>query len=555
MSDNPDLKNMAKDAAAGITPPDVPEEKDTKKSNGTVDVGGTPVVITPPKKKKEPTPPSPAEQMASALMATPNPSENATPVPVDTGLDASALDSGIPSELLKDGDPLKNNAGTISGDHPAYDHYEENGDFTADQKALMDELLTNLDDEEKNAFARSVFDNFSTQMREAVMMGLSQKEAFQSAVNMVHKRFTDENDAHATNRADIVINKGQDPNGLGLTPEEHEKLERTKKVRLVLVEDQDLANIIIERPNEQHKADYVRSIEGSLSKYQIPLPMLGDFITVKGAQIVQLINAINYDDSSMDEIINTKASLIYDKLISGSILRRYNSEGKPIMSYQEFINKFAYQDIDIALYGILCASSMEETATSLTCPTCSHVWDQPYKLQTLLKLDHISDFYKQRVETILSNKTNDIALMKLYEDQRKVRRYKSPFSGNIYDLSYPTVARAINLLKRINQDDPVMTYVSAIGLYLSQVLVYNSGKDSYVPVTAEETDMMLDVLQNLSNQDMEMLANQIRADLFYEARFEMPATCPSCHKSDNIKLGIENMVFLMARDSMVEIEQ
>ena len=565
MSDNPDLKSFAVEAAAGNTPQDPPADKEktttpaeetTNTPEGVVNVGGTPIVVGPPKKKKAAPPMSPADQMANALMNTPNPdpAENGmpAPVPVSTGLDDSALDSSIPKELLKDGPRNDTNDPSTM---PVYDRYEDNGDFTPDQKALIDELLTNLDENEKADFARKVFDGFSTQVRDAVMVGLSQKEAFQSAVNMVRKRFTEENDAHATARADIVINKGDDPNGLGLTPEEHEKLERTKKVRLVLIEDQDLAHIKIERPSEQHKADYVRSIEGSLSKYQIPLPMLGDFITVKGAQIVQLINAINYDDSSLDEIINTKASLIYEKLIGGSILRRYDSEGKSTMSYQEFINKFAYQDIDIALYGILCASSMEETATSLTCQSCSHVWDQPYKLQSLLKLDHIAERYKDRVETILSNKSNDIALMKLYEDQRKARRYKSPFTSNIYDMSYPTVARAINLLKRIDQNDPVMTYVSAIGLYLSQVLVYNDSKESYVPVTAEETDLLLDVLQSLPNKDMEMLANQVRSDLFYEAKFEMPATCPSCHKTAQIPLGIENMVFLMARDSMVEIEQ
>lgn len=550
MSETSDMKKLAEDAAKNATTPtELPPEAESAANSGKATmVGGIPVVVTPPKKKTIPAPtiPNPAE----ALMSTPSPNSAEPPVPSAVGLDADALSTEIPKELLNTSNPA-----VAALNIPDYSVYNPDGSFTDDQKALIAELMPNVPEDEKNKFAREVFDGYNNQIKDAVMAGLTHAEAQQSAVNRIRKKFSEKNDAEiSATRAEIVLEKGQDPNGLGLTADEHNKLERAKRVRLILVEDKELNNIVIERPNETHKADYVRSIEGSMSKYQIPLPMLGDFITVKGAQIVQLINAVNYEDSSMDEIINTKASLIYEKLMGGSILRRYDSEGKTIMSYNEFINKFAFQDIDIALYGILCASSMEETSTSLTCQTCSHVWNQPYKLQSLLKMDHIDPKYKARIEGILSNKSNDIVLREMYEAQRKAVRFRSPFSNNIYDISYPTVARAINLLKRVDQDDPTDAYISAIGLYLSSILVYNEGKGTYVPIEAEETDLMLDVLKNLPNEDMNMLANQVKSDFFYEAKFTLPVTCPSCHKFADIPISIENMVFLMAQDSMVEIE-
>jgi hypothetical protein len=223
------------------------------------------------------------------------------------------------------------------------------------------------------------------------------------------------------------------------------------------------------------------------------------------------------------------------------------------MTYSEFVNKFPYLDIDIALYAILCASHTEESSTSLTCEVCKHTWDQKYALKKILKLDNVSDSFKERIENCLKYKGNDIELNKIYESMRKARRYKSPFSNNIYDLSYPTIARAMNLMKRIDQDDPVMTYNSAIALYLSRISIYNKNKGTYVEVLADETDLILDTMLTLSNEDLQMISLQIKDDLVYKPSFGLDTTCPSCHNTSTLNLDIESMVFLLAQDSMVEI--
>ena len=175
------------------------------------------------------------------------------------------------------------------------------------------------------------------------------------------------------------------------------------------------------------------------------------------------------------------------------------------------------------------------------------------KTKNLLKLETITDSYKQRVEDILKNKSKAPALMQLFEERRKARRYKSPFTNNVYDMSYPTIARAIDLLKRINTEDTVMNYLSAVGLYISRILLYNPAKNSYIEINSSNTDVMLDVLQTLTNDDVNMLATQIREDLQYRASFEIDAECPSCHAKNPIPINIENLIFLMARDSLVEI--
>ena len=491
-------------------------------------VGNTPVIIAPPKKE--------FGNPMKDLMSTPTPSA--------IGLDTDTLKA---PQMNVDLSPISKNSGTLQ--NMPYPEYMD----------MLQEIMPDIDPSDRIKIAKPILDTKDSIKKDLIINGgLTPDEANIAVNNQLRKKISDAYEKHNDKSTDevgtVVINKTDDPNNLGLTKEEHLKLEKVKKVRLVLVEDMDLANITIERPAEEHKADYVKSIEGSLSKYSVPMPMFGDFLSFRGAPMIQLVNTVNYEDARIDEIISTKASLIYEKLIGGCVLQKYDTTGKNTLSYNEFANKFAYQDIDMALYGILCASSMEENSTSLTCQSCSHQWMQNYNLKSLLKLDGLSEVFKGRVDEVLKNKSNDIEMRKLYEGMRKAKRFKSPFTNNIYDLSYPTIARATNLLKRINPDDDVMTYLSAVALYLSRILIYNEAKGTYVEITADETPLMLETMKSLSNEDINMLTTQIREDLYYTTQFILHARCPECGKESDIPVNIEHLIFLTARDSMVEID-
>ena len=572
-----DLKNLASAVAGGAQPPSyIPENTISEKPvenkvaapsvaapvsppapanplMAEVPNAGSSVIITEPPRKSQ-IPPEAAKLMGLNQNADVSvPTDSPSPVPVPVGLSPDTL-------ATPDVPTVDNGVSQGMSAEEKYNKllYNDDGTLSDGQRELMAAMMEYVPEREREALARPVFDTVVGEFKTLItMVHLSVTEAQNASYDRVAKQLQDIEESYKKEHPSlgtVIIDKSQDPNGLGLTREEHEKLEKVKKIRLVLMEDAELANIELEHPDEQHKADYIKSIEGTVSKYSVPLPMLGDFASFKGAQIVQMINVVNYDDAKIDENINTKASLIFDKLIGGSILRRYNESGMQVMNYTEFTNKFPYQDIDLALFGILCASSMEESTTSLTCESCAHTWTHRYNLKSLLRMDGMPDYYKQRTEEILANKSNDVALKKLYEARRKVLRYRSPFTNNIYDLSYPSVARAINLLKRVDENDPVMAYNSAIALYINQVLIYNGKSGKYIPVTSEETDLLLTTMQNLINEDMTMLANKIREELFYSAQFVLEVQCPSCQRKSRQELSIDNLIFLKAQDSMVEIE-
>ena len=535
------LKDLARGAAVApdAQHPNVENKATTesKVADNTTFVGDTPVIIGAPVKTG-------ATGVPSELMNT--------PTPVDTGLYQDILDTPKPQFYMAAQTPQHGASLNPNAPNP-------NAGIPQADLDMLEEIMPDLSVDARLEIALPVLETKGEIIKNLMItMGFTQQEAETAATNQIRKKLTDEYAAQKASTKEsvgvVTIDKTDDPNGLGLTKEEHEKLEKVTKVRLVVVEDIDLANIKIERPNEEHKADYIKSIEGSLSKYAVPMPMLGDFVSFKGAPMVQMVNVINYEDSRIDEIISTKASLIYEKMIGGVVMEKYDTDGKSVMSYNEFANKFAYQDIDMALYGILCASSMEENSTSLTCNACKHEWMQKYNLKSLLRLEDIPTAFKERVDDILNFKSNDIEMRKIYEAMRRVRRYKSPFTGNVYDLSYPTIARATNLLKRVDSKDNVMTYLSAIALYLSRILIYNEAKGTYVEITAEETPLLLETMKTLTNDDINLLSKQIRDDLYYAPQFVLPAVCPSCGKKSEIPVGIDELIFLTAQDSMVEID-
>ena len=397
-----------------------------------------------------------------------------------------------------------------------------------------------------------------TYVKSLIMSGFSPEEANTAAKAHFDKKSV-EDAAKTTASEDAVVGvieinkKDASSEVLGLTEDEHKKLQKVQSIRLVVVEDADLKTIKVDPIKSEHKANYIRSIDGSLSKYGVPLPILGDFVSFRGAQIIQLANAISYEDDKIEEVINKKASLIYDKLIDGGFLKKFGENGKVIMSYSDFANIYPYADIDMGLFGILCASSMEENSSSMKCPNCDTTWDEKYNVKTLLQMDGLSDQYKQRYEDILTSRGNAEAIKDLYDQMHKARRYKSPFTQNIYDVSYPTVARASQIMKRIDQNDQVAVYDSALAIYMNQILVYNPSSDSYVSVPESEPDVMMQTIMTICDEDIQLLLDQIAKELVYSPKFAIHATCPNCKKEHVVDVGIEQLVFLKAQDSSKEI--
>lgn len=432
---------------------------------------------------------------------------------------------------------------------------------TAKQAGMSEEDLKNLaphmPDDLRNKSVANAMEEKSRYVKRLILDGFSPEEAEEAAKNRFNKTLKEEDTKYAEENPELGIVRVDKTetavDDLALTPEEHEKLVPTKAIKLVLVEDADLKNIEIENIASEHKVEYLRCVEGSLSKYGVPIPIYGDFMQFSGAQLIQIANMEARDDDRLEDDLNRKASLIYSKLIGGTLIKKVDENGKSVMSYQEFVNKFSYMDIDMAIFGILCASNPEEGSTSLTCNKCQHVFEHKYNFKHLMTMEGLSDDVKQRYEDVLENRTNANALARLHKASNSARRYKSPFTNNIYDVAAPSVARMIDIFKRINQSDSVMVHNSVFAAFLNAMYIYNKNTGKYIKIDDSEVDLMLDTISDLPQDDITMIQKQIK-QMSYSPRFKISGNCPSCNSHYDISVSVDTLLFFKQRDLQREIE-
>lgn len=464
---------------------------------------------------------------SNPFINTPNPTDTA-PKPVTIDLDDESM---------------------ISSPEGNTDNHLTKDDLTAMLKHMPEDMAA--------SHGEALYNELTEYRKQLVLEGFSPTEATEAAENRAKKKAVSEDEEYAEKNPEIgviTIDKTETAKeDLALTPEEHEKLVPTKAIKLVLVEDAELKNIEIENVATDRKVDYIRNLEGSLSKYSVPIPIYGDYMTFRGAQLIQIANLEARDDDRLEDDLNRKASLIYSKLIGGTLMKKSNNQGKTVMTYQEFTNKFSYMDIDMAIYGILCASNPEEGSTELTCNKCNHNFEHKYNFKRLMTMDGLSDDIKQRYEDILENRTNDIKLKTLHDSTNNAHRYKSPFTNNIYDVAVPSIARMIDVFKRINQGDSIMVHNSIFASFLNSIYIYNENTGKYLQIKDSEVDLMLDTISDIPQDDITILQKQI-STMSYSPKFAIIGNCPSCGTHYEIPVSIDNLLFFKQRDLQREIE-
>lgn len=431
----------------------------------------------------------------------------------------------------------------------------EDVDITEDDlKSSVDDFPSyiyefDLTDDEK----RQVVD-FERQLIVNNIMGPDEARA--SAINRAKKIVEEKSSNDHNNAPDLTIvsiNK-ENVDKLEFSEEEKDKLTKSKAIRLNIIEDEDLKMIKVKKVDKKHKLSMLRGIDMSLSQYSVPLPIMGDFCSFKGEKIVALAQAVMNEDATMVEVITKKARLIYNNLISGANISVRDAQGKVTMTFEDFLNVYPYHEIDMSLYGILVASSMEEVETNLTCGKCKKPFTFKYNIKSLLTDEGLSDFIKERYDTVLKNKSNPAKLMELAN--RNSWRIQSPLSNNIYELSYPTIAKAIAVFSKIDEEDEVQLYLSIVMLFISTLYVYDRKNGDYLPITDEdeELDEMIEAVSKLSQQDIDIIFKFLQ-DYIYSPTFMLKSKCSFCGNEMSNNLDIQRMVFLTAQGSSVEIVQ
>lgn len=516
-----------------------PDEVDTSVRH---EIDNDPVILTAPVIPEDPQPNDEGPVMVTGML----PDEPVNAPEIDPDL----MSDHIPIKELNVVDPVFTDA-PKDEDEALADAVISGGSIN---KITDDDLRATMPHIPEEVLKEKIVD-LKSQLRtyhdEIIDDGITLEEAMTATRNRMKRLGKQYDTEWLTEHPDtgvIEINK-KDAMDLQLTEEEHDKLKTVNQIKLIVIENKELETIKLAKVPTEHKVEYINALDDALAKYGTVLPILSDFCEFKGAQIIQLAKAVQYEDDPIEAVLARKGYLLYDRFIGGGKFRRYDENRKSVMSYTEFANLYPFQDIDLGLYAIMVASSMDENEATITCNSCKHKFIQKYNLKEILQLDGISDAFKNRMSDIMAHRGSPDYLGQLHDDFSQVRRYKSPYTQNIYDITFPSIAKAMNIFKTIDQQDEVMVYCSALGLYLTSLFIYNKETDDYIEIKDYETNLMLDALQRVPDEDFKLLLAEISEHMVYEPKFVISGRCPQCGEKISINVAVQDLIFLRAQSS------
>lgn len=434
-------------------------------------------------------------------------------------------------------------------------------DETVILTSMAKEHLGNVDPTDRDSFIEGLIPEVASFKKDLIInQGMTPAEATKAAENRLKRKANEYAENWAKEHPEgiiLTINKAQEEN-LELDDETMNKVQKAKLIKLVTVESQELASLKIKKSKKDRVTmSHLRDICGSISRFSVPLLAKGDYAYFNGAQSAVLANATADEGDTFVARIEKKASVLY-RYFAGSTLRdRKNPDGTE-MSYEDFCNWFAYDDIGMGLYAIVTASTMEESETAYICQNedCHRPFNITYNNKALLDLSDLNETYKKRLTDIDEARSSITAMKKISEECNMALRFKSPFSNNIYELTSPSIAEARHRLDECSSiianqtvDDLVVYMIP----YVSTFWIYDKTDDSYEEINMNESPADgLDIMMNFHPVDLELVGRQIN-ELRYDPAFRVHVNCPHCHRESTDSLGIDGMIFLHARALLTEI--
>lgn len=430
--------------------------------------------------------------------------------------------------------------------------------LTSTAKTQMDKMPEDAQEQ----FLAGIMPQIQDYRRKLVMdEGMTPEEARQAAESRIRRQAKEANDNYGNEHPDAVvltIDKSQEKN-LDIDPDTRAKMLAARSIKLVMVESRELETLKIRRlPDDKPhvKMNHIRDLAGSLSNYSVPLPSLGDYATFSGAQSYEMASCTRMEDDSYMDWIEKKATLCYKHFMRSTLKSRVKDDGDQ-MSYDEFCNWYHFDDVDMGVFAIVVASSMEETNTTYQCQvqSCRQLYPMTYNAKTLIDLSEVPEIIKARISAIDDARPYPLNMKLVQDDANSIIRFKSEFTGNIYEMYSPTIADVRDRMERCS-DAMALSDLGNLTtfIYMRRIFVYDRENDDYIEVDMiEHPEEGLEVIGMMHEIDLE-LCNKVVDMNKYHPEFRIKVKCPHCKHEGVDRLNIDSLVFLHARATSVEIQ-
>lgn len=169
-----------------------------------------------------------------------------------------------------------------------------------------------------------------------------------------------ESDLEKKKQIQILIDKTGFGANIDFTDEEREKIENAEQIKIIQVKKEELETIKYAKPVSQN------SFQSIIKQYQIGhsstpviFPCSRFRATLGGLSYGELSDiSLNPETSSVEDS-RRRMSVIYNKMINTNVTR--------FTDFNDFLHKFAFEDIQLAIFGLIVSTFPEEEEVELVC--------------------------------------------------------------------------------------------------------------------------------------------------------------------------------------------
>lgn len=343
-----------------------------------------------------------------------------------------------------------------------------------------------------------------------------------------------------------------DKTGLGgdfqFTDEEKEKIFAANEIKLKEIEEIDLSSITVRKADKSF-IDSVNEFQLASSKVPVTFPASRFKAYMTGLSYGEMGDiALNNENVTFDQI-HKKLTVIYNKMINPSI-------GK-FESFEDFLKKFSYVDIDIAVYGLCVATFPEVDDIPLTCNNhkCGKGFNHKFSPRSLIRFEKSSEAFLNKFKDVVECPATGAMALADQSPTRLHKRYKLPYSDYVievgiasaYDYLYDIVDNMIgdNFSQKYPNDVNGILQLNSALLGLIRKVYVPDGSGSYVEY--DKFDDMIHALYMVKPEEIAILSSMLtKYTEEYQTSFELTnIVCPHCGtKTASIPLDVNYLVFL-----------
>ena len=349
-----------------------------------------------------------------------------------------------------------------------------------------------------------------------------------------------------------IVNILIDKTGLGgdfhFTKDEQEKIINANRIKLTEVEDVDLSTITVKKADKSF-LESVDEYQISSSRVPIVFPASRFRAYMTGLTYGELGDlSINSEQVTFEQL-RKKLSIIYNKMRNPSIGKFDN--------FEDFLKKFSYLDIDLAVYGLVVATFPEVSEIQLTCnkEKCNQSYNFKFSPRSLIRFEECGEKFLDATNEIIDCDSKEAKALSETSPVYKHKRIKLPYSGFIVDIGIASAYEYLyTIVQNVSGDSFKKSFPDDInGILELNTILLSCIRSVYVPdkngdyVQYDEFEDVIRALYMIKSEEFSILLNilQTYTDK-YRVSFKLKdIVCPHCGaKTPELPVNIDYMLFL-----------